>query len=92
VADKRQKDLGEDSYRVRGQTPISEAQALMARDAKRLLERALRLAETAERSNEDVDREWLRAAKIDLERAFMALNRGILKPARVQLPEDTEKF
>lgn len=35
-----------------------------------------------------VDQRWLAIGRTDLEKAFMAINRSIFQPGRVQLPED----
>ena len=36
----------------------------------------------------DADRRWLSIAKTHFEEGFMAMNRAIFKPGRVELPED----
>jgi len=50
-------------------------------------ERQLRLMEIDQKAG-DVDGRWLAVAKTHLEQAFMAWNRAIFQPGRVELPED----
>lgn len=37
--------------------------------------------------NPDVDKRWLAIAKTQIEQGFMAMNRAIFKPQRIELPE-----
>jgi hypothetical protein len=37
--------------------------------------------------NPDVDKRWLAIAKRHIEQGFMAMNRAIFKPQRIELPE-----
>jgi len=37
--------------------------------------------------NPDVDKRWLAIAKTHIEQGFMAMNRAIFKPQRIELPE-----
>jgi hypothetical protein len=37
-----------------------------------------------------VDQRWLKIARTHFEQAYMALNRAIMKPGRIKLPEDNE--
>lgn len=36
------------------------------------------------------DQRWLAIARTGFEQAFMALNRAVFRPARIQLPEDDD--
>ena len=36
------------------------------------------------------DPRWLAVARTDFQRAYMALNRAVFQPQRIQLPEDSE--
>lgn len=38
--------------------------------------------------NPDVDKRWLSIAKTHIEQGFMAMNRAIFKPQRIELPEE----
>lgn len=38
--------------------------------------------------NPDVDKRWLAIAKTHIEQGFMAMNRAIFRPKRIDLPED----
>jgi hypothetical protein len=37
--------------------------------------------------NPDVDKRWLAIARTHIEQGFMAMNRAIFKPQRIELPE-----
>ncbi len=53
-------------------------------------ERLLRLIELLMDGNE-ADKRWLAIAKTHFEEGYMALNRAIFKPGRVELPEDKDE-
>jgi len=40
------------------------------------------------RGRDDIDQRWLAIARTGIEQGFMALNRSIFKPGRVELDED----
>lgn len=68
---------------VKGYQPQSQKMDLV-RINKQLEEHILRAMDTlAEKS--DVDKRWLAIARTDIEKGFMALNRSIFNPQRVQL-------
>lgn len=50
---------------------------------KKLEEAALRIIDELGAIN-DVDKRWLAIGKTQLEQAFMAINRSIFKPSRIQ--------
>ena len=39
----------------------------------------------------EVDQRWLSIGRTHIEEAFMAINRSIFQPSRVQLPSDVQK-
>lgn len=45
---------------------------------------ALRSGQTSEGESIEVDQRWLSIAQTDLEKGFMALNRAIFRPARIE--------
>lgn len=53
---------------------------------KRLEECVLRVMDDLQAS--DADPRWLAIARTQIEQGFMALNRAIFKPGRVELPTD----
>lgn len=38
----------------------------------------------------DIDKRWLAIARTQIEQGYMALNRSVFKPDRVELPEDSD--
>ncbi len=38
--------------------------------------------------DDDIDKRWLAIGRTDIERGFMAVNRAVMKPTRVSLPDD----
>jgi hypothetical protein len=52
-------------------------------------ERALRHLDWLE-THPGVDRRWLAIARTGFEKSFMAVNRALLQPGRIALPEDAE--
>jgi hypothetical protein len=74
---------------VKGYKPQSEAAVAEVNVNKQVEERLLRRIEAlaAEGSCDPV---WLANARTCFEVGFMALNRAILQPGRVQLPEDDD--
>lgn len=56
---------------------------------KQTEERLLRTVELL--MDTDADKRWLSIAKTHFEEGFMAMNRAIFKPGRVELPEDAPK-
>lgn len=54
-------------------------------DEERILRKLDMLAQNAP---EGVDGRWLAIGRTQLEQAFMAINRSVFKPGRVELPED----
>lgn len=59
---------------------------------KEIEERLLRRVEDLGNNRSlEVDGRWLAIAKTQFEQGFMAMNRAIFKPERVQLPEDADE-
>lgn len=54
---------------------------------KVLEERLLRIIDYLQQSGMG-DPRWLAIAKTDLEKGFMALNRAVFQPSRIELPDD----
>ena len=55
---------------------------------KLLEEEVLRRLDALETHRSDIDRRWLAIGRTHIEEAFMAINRSIFQPGRVQLPSD----
>lgn len=55
---------------------------------KEIEERVLRLIDSA-MSHPGYDKRWIAIARTQIEQGFMALNRGVFQPRRLDLPEDT---
>jgi len=69
---------------VEGYQPQSDAKVSAVNVNKRLEEEVLRRIDTLEQTP-GVDRRWLAIGKTQLEQAFMAINRAIFQPARINL-------
>lgn len=74
---------------VEGYKPQSAAAVDIVNDLKRDEERLLRKLD-AMQGNPDINGRWLAIGRTGIEQAFMAINRSVFQPGRVQLPEDTE--
>jgi len=72
---------------VSGYKPQSDWAVDTVNKNKRIEELVLRMLD--EYSDDDyVDKRWLAIAKTNIEQGFMAMNRAIFRPTRVELPED----
>ena len=56
---------------------------------KEIEERVLRQIDELNKAP-DIDKRWLSIARTQIEQGFMALNRSVFCPERVELPEDGE--
>lgn len=68
-------------YRPQGEEAVSKVNGL-----KQMEERVLRALD-ALASDPDTDKRWLAIGRTSIEQGFMAANRSIFKPARVELVE-----
>jgi len=75
---------------VHGYQDQSEAVVELVNNNKIAEERLLRMIEMFQKASDSYDARWLAIAKTHLEQCFMALNRAILKPQRIDL-EKVEK-
>lgn len=72
---------------VPGYRPQTEEALTIVRAMKHHEEKLLRaLDDLAEMP--EIDKRWLAMGRSDVEKGFMAINRSIMRPARVQFPED----
>lgn len=75
-----------DGLPVAGYRP-QPARALELVNANKLVEeRVLRILDELSAMS-DVDKRWLAMGRTEIERGFMAINRAIFRPSRVELPE-----
>ena len=65
-----------------GYMPQNEATLAIVRQNKAAEELVLRIVDTLQDRN-DVDKRWLAVARTHIEQGFMAMNRSLLKPARL---------
>lgn len=72
---------------VSGYRPQSPEKIALVNENKETEERLLRSIETATKSGV-MDPRWAAIAKTDLEKGFMALNRAVFQPSRINLPGD----
>ncbi len=74
---------------VKGYPEISDEQLALVNETKVLEERILRHIECFdEKLPEGPDEKWVHIGKVAIVQGFMALNRAIMKPQRITLPED----
>lgn len=67
---------------VEGYKPQSSEKVDLVNDNKRLEERVLRVLDGL-KARADVDQRWLAIGRTHIEEAFMAVNRAIFQPKRV---------
>ena len=72
---------------VAGYKPQSDDRVQTVNGFKQDEERILRKLDELAAGNA-VDKRWLAIGKTQLEQAFMAINRSVFQPGRVNLPED----
>lgn len=78
-----------DGLPVGGYKPQSPMAVELVNANKQAEEEILRTLDwLAQQPNETVDKGWLATGRTQIEQGFMAVNRSIFKPGRVQLPED----
>ncbi len=68
-------------YRAQGEQAVAKV-----RELKEAEERVLRILDQL-KADAEVDQRWLQIGRTSIEQGFMAANRAIFKPARVELPE-----
>lgn len=72
---------------IRGDHSPTSTAIKLVNDNKYIEESVLRMVDMLMR-RADVDLRWLAVARTHLEQGFMALNRALLRPERIVLPED----
>lgn len=72
---------------VSGYRPQSDDKVALVNANKQVEESVLRLLDRL-KEIEGIDPRWLAAGRTDIEKGFMAVNRAIFQPARVELPGD----
>ena len=76
-------------YKAQPQTAVDTVNGFKA-DEERLLRKLDALQETRYPGGERVaDINWLYEGRLQLQQAFMLINRAVFQPGRVALPEDT---
>lgn len=76
-----------DGLPVPGYRPQSSQNVDIVTRNKHLEEMVLRQLDSL-KTLEAVDQRWLAIGRTQLEQAFMAINRSVFKPGRVELPVD----
>lgn len=72
---------------IAGDQPQSEEKIAVVNENKKVEEAILRLLDQLSTSSE-VDQRWLAIGRSHIEQGFMAINRAVFKPGRVQLDGD----
>lgn len=77
---------------VAGYSTQSYLKVNLVNTNKEIEERLLRVLDDLQKSSSHVagpvDARWLQIARTHFEQGFMALNRSIFQPSRIELPED----
>ena len=71
---------------VKGYEKQSTSNVDLVNANKEIEERVLRMLDEL-KELEGVDQRWLATGRTDIEKGFMAVNRSIFKPSRVEIPE-----
>ncbi len=74
---------------VPGYRPQNRRAVEIVTDNKNTEEFVLRILDDLARDPE-VDKRWLAIGRTQIEQGFMAVNRAVFRPDRVQLPEDSD--
>jgi hypothetical protein len=72
---------------VAGYTSQSADKIAAVNDNKETEERLLRVLDVM-LTDEQFDKRWIAIARTHFEEGFMALNRAVFRPQRIELPED----
>lgn len=72
---------------VSGYKPQTDEKVATVNANKEIEERVLRLLDALV-TVEGVDKRWLAIGRTAIEQGFMAVNRAVFQPSRVDLPED----
>lgn len=72
---------------VAGYKPQSATNVEMVNANKTAEEQLLRVCDTL-KMNHNIDQRWLAVARTHFEQGFMAMNRSVFRPGRVDLPGD----
>lgn len=74
---------------IKGYTEQSPAKLAVVNVNKIVEENILRVLDELE-ARADVDQRWLSIGRRQIEQGFMAVNRAVMQPQRIALPEDAE--
>lgn len=72
---------------IKGYSEPSAAKVAVVNVHKIVEENVLRVLDEL-RDRSDVDQRWLSIGRTQIEQGFMAVNRSVMQPQRVSLPED----
>lgn len=74
---------------VPGYQPVTQEKLNDVTEAKHMEEKVLRLIDNLECCSH-YDRRWLAIGRTHIQQGFMAINRGVFQPQRIDLPEDAD--
>ena len=75
---------------VKGYQPQSDA-AVSLVNANKIAEETFLRQMDEMKGDDEIDQRWLAIARTHIEQGFMALNRAIFRPERVELDDDGER-
>lgn len=70
---------------VGGYNPVTELQVDLVNQHKRMEEVILQRMDSLPQMDPDTDMRWLAVARTHIEQGFMALNRAVFRPSRLDL-------
>jgi len=73
---------------ISGYQDVSGDKAAFVNANKELEERILRRIDGMTDASLAIDQRWLAIARTHIEQGFMAMNRAVFQPTRINLPED----
>ena len=73
--------------KVKGYRDLDETSVETVNCLKVMEERVLRIIDELT-TTPGIDQRWLSIGKTDLQKGFMAVNRSVFNPTRIDLPED----
>lgn len=74
---------------IKGYTEQSPAKLAVVNVNKIVEENVLRVLDEL-KDRADVDQRWLQIGRTQIEQGFMSVNRAVMQPQRIALPEDAE--
>lgn len=89
MTDEKKEFSNPSAVNVPGYKPQSEANLKIVKFHKEWEERTMRHLDWL-KAQDGIDQRWLAMGRTSLENGFMQVNRAVMQPGRITLPEDAE--